>query len=82
MSLAEKKCVLKVLSGRHFGICVSKKRMFLKARIWGKYCQKDNAKCCLCITLGSEIVWSSYSVMVVQIEHGIDILFLTFCSGT
>jgi len=56
--------------------------MFLKARIWGKYCQKDNAKCCLCITLGSEIVWSSYSVMVVQIEHGIDILFLTFCSGT
>lgn len=46
------------------------------------YCQKDNAKCCMCIILGSEIVWPSDSVMVVHSEHGIEILFLTFCSGT
>jgi hypothetical protein len=43
-----------------------------------RYCQKDNAKCCLYITLGSEIVWSSYSVMVVQSKRGIEILFFDF----
>ena len=78
-----KKGVLKFLSGRHFGIWVSKKRMFLEARIWKHTVRKIMLNVVCILHWAMKLLGHlTVCVMVVQSEHGIEILFFTFCSET